>query len=87
LTISGGMPCAAPKLVTLSEDAVEMLRADPQNENETIRAYRQRVLQCDAQCEYGIAEDIRKNPHQEQEHQIDLATALGEHPPGLSSRR
>jgi len=70
----------------LSEDAVEMLRADLQNENETIRAYRQRVRECEALGEYAIAEDIREILRQEQEHQIDLATALGEQPPDLSRR-
>ena len=82
----GGMPVATPLPVTLSEDAVEMLRADLQNENETIRAYRQRVRECEALGEYAIAEDIREILRQEQEHQIDLATALGEQPPDLSRR-
>jgi bacterioferritin len=82
----GGMPVATPLPVKLSEDAVEMLRADLQNENETIRAYRQRVRECEAIGEYAIAEDIREILRQEQEHQIDLATALGEQPPDLSRR-
>ena len=75
-----------PLPVKLTEDAVEMLRADLQNENETIRAYRQRVRECEAIGEYAIAEDIREILRQEQEHQIDLATALGEQPPDLSRR-
>jgi uncharacterized caspase-like protein len=53
-------------------------RADLDNENDTVRNYRQRVAQCEAMGEYGIAEDIREILRQEQEHQIDLATALGE---------
>jgi bacterioferritin len=61
-----------------------MLRADLDNENATIRAYRQRVRECEALGEYAIAEDIREILRQEQEHQIDLATALGETPPDLS---
>ncbi|MGH9311924.1 MAG: ferritin-like domain-containing protein [Vicinamibacterales bacterium] len=32
-------------------------------------------------AEYAIAEDIRELLRQEQEHQIDLANALGEHVP------
>src|SRR5437762_3149780 len=82
----GGMPCAAPKPVKLTENAEEMLRADLQNENDTIRAYRERVLQCESLSEYAIAEDIREILRQEQEHQIDLATALGENAPDLSRR-
>jgi bacterioferritin len=80
----GGMPNATPKPVKLTEVAEEMLRADLQNENDTIRAYRDRVRQCEALGEYGIAEDIREILRQEQEHQTDLATALGENPPDLS---
>ena len=68
----------------LSEDAEKMLRADLENENNTIRAYRERVRQCEALGEYAIAEDIREILRQEQEHQIDLATALGEDVPDVS---
>jgi len=39
----GGMPTATPLAVVQSEDARMMLRADLDNENNTIRAYRQRV--------------------------------------------
>jgi bacterioferritin len=80
----GGMPGATPLPVKLSEKAEEMLRADLKNENDTIRAYRERVRQCEALGEYAIAEDIREILRQEQEHQIDLATALGEDAPDLS---
>jgi bacterioferritin len=80
----GGMPNATPKPVKLTEKPEEMLRADLQNENDTIRAYRQRVRDCEALAEYAIAEDIREILRQEQEHQVDLATALGENPPDLS---
>src|SRR5687767_7869825 len=69
----GGMPTVSPLPVKQSEKAVEMLRADLQNENDTIRAYRERVKQCEALGEYAIAEDIREILRQEQEHQIDLA--------------
>src|SRR5262249_15437608 len=39
----GGMPTATPLPVTLSDDARVMLRADLDNENETVRHYRERV--------------------------------------------
>ena len=80
----GGMPTAKPLPVKLSDDAKTMLRADLENENDTIRAYRQRVTECEALGEYAIAEDIREILRQEQEHQIDLATALGIDVPDLS---
>ena len=82
----GGMPTATAHKVKLTESAEEMLRADLENENETIRQYRQRVLDCERLGEYGIAEDIREILRQEQEHQIDLATALGEDVPDVSRR-
>jgi len=82
----GGMPGATPLPVKLTESAEQMLRADLQNENDTIRAYRERVRECEAIGEYAIAEDIREILRQEQEHQVDLATALGETPPDLSRR-
>jgi bacterioferritin len=80
----GGMPTVAAKAVKQSEDAREMLRADLDNENETVRNYRERVKQCEELGEYGIAEDLREILRQEQEHQIDLATALGENVPDVS---
>jgi bacterioferritin len=54
-----------------------MLRFDLENENETVRNYRERVRQAEALGEYALAEDLREIVRQEQEHQIDLATALG----------
>jgi bacterioferritin len=73
----GGKPATQPKEVRTSEQAKEMLRFDLENETETIRNYRQRVRQCEELGEYAMAEHIREILMQEQEHQIDLATALG----------
>ena len=81
----GAMPVASPKPVRTSKDAREMLRFDLDNENETIRNYRERVPQCEALGEYAMAEQIREILVQEQDHQIDLATALGEEVPDLSA--
>src|SRR6266576_144928 len=41
----GGMPTVQPLPVRVSEQAEEMLRFDLDNENETIRHYRERVRQ------------------------------------------
>jgi bacterioferritin len=73
----GGMPTATPKEVKLSDKPEEMLRFDLDNETETIAAYRQRVKQAEALGHFALAEQIRKILVQEQEHQHDLATALG----------
>jgi bacterioferritin len=80
----GGMPTATPLPVKLSEKAEVMLRADLANENDTIRNYRERISQCESLQEYAMAEEIREILRQEQEHQIDLATALGEDVPDVS---
>src|SRR4026208_2240649 len=81
----GGMPTSTPLAVPLFEEAEKMLRADLENENNTIRGYRERVRQCEAMGEYAIAADIREILRQEQEHQNDLATALGEDAPDVSA--
>lgn len=73
----GGMPVVTPKPVKTSEDNEAMLRFDLENENDTIRHYRQRIRQCEALGEYAIAEHLRGILVQEQDHQIALATALG----------
>ena len=80
----GGMPVVTPKPVKTSEKAEDMLRFDLDNENETIRNYRVRVRQCEALGEYALAERIRAILVQEQEHQIDLATALGVNVPDVT---
>jgi bacterioferritin len=81
----GGMPNAEPLPVKLSERAEDMLRFDLEAETETIANYRQRIRQCEALSEYAMAEEIRKILANEQEHQIDLATALGIDVPMIDS--
>lgn len=83
----GAMPTVTPKSVRTSDDAKQMLRFDLDNENETIRNYRERVRQCEALGEFALAEQIREILVQEQDHQIDLATALGEDVPDLTGPR
>jgi bacterioferritin len=73
----GGSPTATPKPVKLSKKAEDMLRFDLDNETETIRNYRQRVKQAEALGHYALSELLRTIIVQEQNHQHDLATALG----------
>jgi bacterioferritin len=82
----GGVPLAVPKPVKTSAKAVDMLRFDLDNENETIYHYRQRVRQCEALGEYALAEHIRDILVQEQDHQIALANALGVEIPNVSGQ-
>jgi bacterioferritin len=80
----GKMPAVTPKLVRTSKKAKDMLRYDLDNENETVRNYRVRIRQCESLGEYAMAEQIRQILVQEQDHQIDLATALGIEVPDVS---
>ena len=73
----GGAPTVQPLSVQVTDDSEEMLEADLQNETTTVRNYRERVRQCEQLGEYAMAEVIRQILVNEQEHQIDLATALG----------
>ena len=79
----GGMPTVTPKPVKTSEKPEEMLRFDLDNEAETIRQYRRRLRQAEELNEYAMAESIRGILVNEQEHLIDLATALGIDPPDV----
>ncbi len=73
----GGMPAVTPKPVKTSEDPKEMLRADLENERETIAQYRQRIRQAEAMGEFALSETLREIIVQEQEHEMDLCDALG----------
>jgi bacterioferritin len=82
----GGVPTTEPDPVKISSDPRELLRFDLENEAETIVHYRRRLRAAEALGEYALAEQIREILVQEQEHLIDLATALGEEAPNLSSQ-
>jgi bacterioferritin len=83
----GGMPTATPKPVKLSESNEEMLRTDLENERVTIANYRTRVRQADAMGEFALSEILRGILVQEQDHLIDLASALGVDPPDAGEAR
>jgi bacterioferritin len=83
----GKMPSVTPEPVKTSDKARDMLRCDLDNENVTIVNYRERVRQCEALGEFAMAEQIREILVQEKDHQIDLATALGEEVPDVSRVR
>jgi len=73
----GGVPCVTPKPVKVSSDPVEMLRADLENERLTVGRYRERIRQAEAMGEFALSESLRAIIVQEQEHEIDLSSALG----------
>lgn len=73
----GGMPTVVPKPVKTSQRPKDMLRFDLDNELTTIAHYRQRIRDCEELGEFAMCEVLRRIITQEQEHAIDLATALG----------
>jgi bacterioferritin len=73
----GAYPVHQPKPVEVSEDNEKMLWADLRAEDNTIKNYRERIRQADALGEIALAEVLRGIVKEEQDHQIDLATALG----------
>ena len=73
----GAYPTHQSEPVEVPEDNEGMLRADLQAEDTTIENYRQRIRQAEALGEYALAEVLRGLILQEQDHQIDLASALG----------
>ncbi len=83
----GAMPTVTPQPVKTSKNAKDMLRFDLENEGETIRNYRDRVRQCEELGEFAMAEQIREILVAEQDHQIDLATALGVDVPVMGNTR
>src|SRR6202789_486120 len=73
----GGMPGVTPKPVKTSDDAATMLRADLENERETVGRYRERIRQAEAMGAFALSDILRGIIVQEQEHEIDLSAALG----------
>jgi bacterioferritin len=78
-----GMPVVTPKPVKVSDKAEDMLRFDLENEETTIRHYRERIRQADAMGEFALSEVLRKIIVQEQDHLTELATALGIDTPAI----
>ena len=83
----GAYPTHEPKPVEVSEVNEEMLWFDLHAEDATIDNYRQRIRQAEALGEYALAEVLRGIVVQEQDHQIELASALGVTPEPARRKR
>ena len=81
-----GTPTAAPKEARGSGKPGDRPRFDLENEQETIRADCQRILQAEAVGERALSEVLRKIIAQKQEHFLDLADTLGIDDPALASK-
>lgn len=64
----GGTPTVVAKAVKTSGDANVMLRADLENERDTIAQYRRRVVRCESLGEFVTSEHIREILREEQDH-------------------
>lgn len=73
----GEYPVHKPAPVWVSEKNEDMLWYDLYAEDDTVKAYRERITQAQELEEYALAEILQELVREEQDHQIDLATALG----------
>lgn len=73
----GAYPTHESKPVQVSKSNEDMLWFDLQAEDDTVRHYRERIRQAQALGEFALAEVLQEIVRNEQDHQIDLATALG----------
>ncbi|HZU11256.1 MAG TPA: ferritin-like domain-containing protein [Chloroflexota bacterium] len=73
----GAYPTHQPQDIWTSESNEDMLWFDLKAEDFTIENYRGRIRQAQALGEFALAETLQEIITQEQDHQIDLATALG----------
>jgi len=73
----GAYPTEKPKKVEAPEDPEGMLWADLRAEDETVAEYRKRIRQAQDIGEFALAEVLQEITKQEQDHQIELAAALG----------
>lgn len=73
----GAYPTHQPKPVEVSEENEGMLWADLRAEDDTVANYRTRIQQAQEAGEFALAEVLQEIIREEQDHQIDLASALG----------
>lgn len=73
----GGYPAIDVPPVAASRDNREMLQQDLTGEEDAISRYKQRVIQAEELMELALAQKLREILSMEQEHAMDLRTALG----------
>lgn len=73
----GGVPTLNVQKRKSSEDTVEMLRQDLNDEQTAVARYRTRINQAKELNEFGTVEMLMKIIADEEEHENDLKTVLG----------
>lgn len=76
LDFYGAYPVHEPAPVEISEENEGMLWADLRAEDDTVANYRERIIQAQEAGEFALAEVLQGIIREEQDHQIDLASAL-----------
>ena len=73
----GGVPAIEVEKIYIDEDNDTMLEQDLAGEEDAIRRYKERVKQAEELQEYALSQQLRSILAQEQEHAMDLESALG----------
>ena len=73
----GGFPTVNVPPAATSKDNKEMLQQDLTGEEDAISRYKQRIIQAEELMELALAQKLRGILSVEQEHAMDLRSALG----------
>ena len=73
----GGTPTVKVYEAKRSKGAVEMLNQDLEGELDAIKRYKERIKQAEELQEYPLSQKLREILAMEQEHAMDLQSALG----------
>lgn len=73
----GGTPTTKSKEAEFSDDSKKMLEIDLRAEQETIKNYKERIIQAERAHEFALSAKLREIIAQEQDPEIDLKDALG----------
>ena len=73
----GGTPTVEVPPAKTSSDPIEMLQQDLEGEEDAIRRYKNRIDQAEKLKEFALSQKLREILAIEQEHAMDLKSALG----------
>ena len=74
----GGFPTVNVEKIEVSKDSLEMLKQDLKGERNAISRYRERIEQAESLKLYGLRRVLEDILIQEEEHERDLLTVIGE---------
>jgi bacterioferritin len=74
----GGIPSVHVERIETSSDSLEMIEQDMAGEKHAIASYKERIRQAEELGEYGLRRTLEDILIQEEEHEKDLRTVLGQ---------